>query len=54
MRLDFQIGIFLVVEQHAVGFKDEDMIYFVRDSLGTSLKELDRLPMICISIICSL
>lgn len=54
MRLDFETGIFLVIEQNDNGFKGEDVSCFVRDSQEPSLKELCGPQMIFINIICNL
>lgn len=54
MRLDFETGIFLVIEQNDNGFKGEDVSCFARDSQEPSLKELCGPQMIFINIICNL
>lgn len=53
MRLDFETGIFLVIEQTDNGFKGEDVSCFVRDPQEPSLKELCGSQLLLINIICN-
>lgn len=53
MRLDLEIGIFLVIEWYDIGFKGEVMSCFVR-YFGDKFEKFYKLWIIFINMICNL